>query len=222
MKAQLLINALYKNYHLKFLYNNQVFERFGNNLSGQMLFDCKQLLNQAQNSIGQEMNSTPICPTEICILRGPGSFTSTRVSLLAAKTLSLLWNIPLKAVTVMECIATDPAYNQASIIIETGTQKKMVYHMSTGTHELLKISEIDFSKPWMSSMELLYIPGTDSKTIDQTHRIKMPCLTDLLPPACEHTTVSDDPQPYYSVQPIYLKTETEINTQQKDLFKKAE
>ena len=54
-------------------------------------------------------------PRSIMVVNGPGSFTSVRLGVTIAKTLAFTWNIPIRVISTLECLA-----------VSTNEQEKIV------------------------------------------------------------------------------------------------
>lgn len=258
--STLLINALYKNYEIGLKSDDHIETICGSNLSAYLIRDCKTILNGK-------------IPTEINVINGPGSFTSTRLALVISKVLSNIWNCTLKSATVMECVVEANSlegnvadtleggklgeslggiletgklvgslggnvagslvnslagnvadtlesgnrcesletgrlggiayneYSKANLILDTGTISFFVYNLEHHTHQLLTKNELDFNTPWTSPIDFE----------KNEYHLPMPNLTEMLYKACLKKEVNMDPQPYYNIQPAYLKSEKEVN-----------
>lgn len=180
----MLISTLDKQYSISTYENNQFTSIHGTE-NALFFSDCKKLLNDQK-------------PTSIYLMKGPGSFTSTRFGILAAKTFSILWKIPIKSTTIMECIKYQ--YSDIQIILSTGTMLFFVYDTKTDTSHLLTLDQINFHQAW-----------TTNTNIDKNqYYIDFPEILYLMQIVCKDKEDDVDPQPYYSIQPQYLKTEKEI------------
>lgn len=148
-------------------------------------------------------------PSMIYVLRGPGSFTSMRFAVLAAKNLSILYDCPVKSCTIMDCVEykyKEYVEKDLQLIIETGTAKFFMYDFKNQKKHLLKLEEIDFSKPTVTNVEGIIKNAelSDSMLLD------WPDILEYLIVVCESSNIDMDCKPYYSIQPDYLKSEDEI------------
>lgn len=147
-------------------------------------------------------------PYMIYILRGPGSFTSMRFAILAAKNFSILYNCPIKSCTTMDCIEYKyKKYEEQGLqlVLDTGTAKFFVYDFKNKKSNLLKLEEIDFSKPTVTNIDSI-IKNESFKD----NLLSWPDMLECIITVCELGPVDQDCKPHYSIQPEYLKTEDEI------------
>lgn len=149
----------------------------------------------------QKLFPTP--PEQIYVMLGPGSFTNLRYLLLAAQTLSIMLNVPIKTATLYECIHDYFKTRDINILIDTGT--KMVLSHNSDNQSLIDKDDLILDSLWTTEMTLqeneFFKSWPDSESlIDSLCRV---CLS--------KTPVHiDDIQPIYSIHPTYLKSVSEI------------
>lgn len=145
----------------------------------------------------------------IYVLRGPGSFTSMRFAILAAKNLSILYECSIKSCAIMDCVAYKYKHyieKGLQLIIDTGTAKFFVYDFQNKKSTLLKIEDIDFSKPTVTNVEGII----KNAEIFGYRLLVWPDILEYLIMVCESSDIDKDCKPYYSIQPDYLSSEDEI------------
>jgi len=195
-KRILIINALDKSFCVAIKTEAECKEIKADNLSSNLAQICGKILT---------INNQLVPPSEINVLSGPGSFTSTRIALITAKTFAVLWQIPIKTCTVMECVMKKYTQEECTeIVLATGTKSFFIYDVAAKKEELSE--ELPAHDNWTTN-----IPNTQCP-------IPFPDLTDLIYKACLKKDYNNDPQPYYSIKPAYLKTESEISDEQKKMF----
>lgn len=133
-------------------------------------------------------------PSQINVINGPGSFTSTRFSVLVTKTLGMLYKIPVKTASVIECV--NHLMDVQQIILPTGTMLFFVHSNITQNSQLTEL--IDYSLTYTTTIPAL-----------QTHAqySAFPNLLIGANLACADKAANEDAQPLYAITPSYLKGE---------------
>lgn len=154
-------------------------------------------------------------PSQIYVMRGPGSFTNLRFILLAARVLAIMYEISIKSCTLFDMMQAYTANADLQIIVGTGT--RLILRHYKNEMQLMELSHIDFTQPWTTYLDWnTNIKLYDSRDyIDLERFITWPDSQDLMFAmyhVCKNKNEyeTDDMQPMYSIHPHYLKTESEV------------